>query len=59
VHVIGAKGEAVFLLNCPSCPVDLRESYGFNRPEIRQMGADLFGHIPTLCTQWGSIRGNP
>ena len=24
VHVIGANGEAVFLLNCPSGPADLR-----------------------------------
>lgn len=61
VHVIGAKGEAVFLLHCPSGPADLRESYGFNKPEIReirQMAADLLPHIPTLCTEWEAIRGN-
>jgi hypothetical protein len=28
VHVIGATGEAVFLLNCPDGPPRLRESYG-------------------------------
>ncbi len=58
VHVVGAKGEAVFLLNCPDGPAELRESYGFNGPEIRQMAADLLAHIPALCTKWGTIRGN-
>jgi hypothetical protein len=58
VHVIGANGEAVFLLNCPGGPADLRESYGFNGPEIRQMAADVLPHIPTLCTEWEAIRGN-
>ncbi len=58
VHVIGAKGEAVFLLNCPAGPVDLRESYGFNGPQIRQMAADLLAHIPDLCIEWGMIHGN-
>ncbi len=59
VHVVGAKGEAVFLLNCPSGPAGLRESYGFNGPDIRQMAADLLAHIPSLCTEWGTIHGNP
>lgn len=39
VHILGAKGEAVFFLNCPDGPAELRESYGFNGPEIRQMAA--------------------
>ena len=30
VHVIGANGEAVFLLNCPGGPAELRESFGFS-----------------------------
>jgi hypothetical protein len=58
VHVIGAKGEAVFLLNCPNGPAELRESYGFNGPEIRAMAADLLTHIPALCTAWRTIRGH-
>jgi hypothetical protein len=40
VHVIGASGEAVFNLDCPHGPVMLRESHGFNGPEIRQMQAN-------------------
>lgn len=58
VHVIGAKGEAVFLLNCPSGPPELRESHGFNGAEIRRMAANLLAHIQTLCTKWEAIRGN-
>jgi hypothetical protein len=58
VHFIGARGEAVFLLNCPRGPADLRESYGFNGPRIRQMAANLLAHIPDLCAEWVTIRGN-
>jgi hypothetical protein len=57
-HVIGAGGEAVFLLNCPYGPVELRESYGFNGSAIRQMAAELLAHIPVLCSEWGTIHGN-
>jgi hypothetical protein len=58
VHIIGAKGEAVFFLNCPNGPTELRESFGFNGPEIRAMAAGLLAHISALCTEWGTIRGN-
>jgi hypothetical protein len=34
VHAIGRGGEAVFNLNCPAGPVELRENYGFSRREI-------------------------
>jgi len=51
VHVIGAKGEAVFLLNCPAGPATLRESFGFNGPELRQIAADLLVHVPKLCAE--------
>jgi hypothetical protein len=30
--VIGAKAEAMFLLNCPSGPMDLHEIFGANGP---------------------------
>jgi Domain of unknown function (DUF4160) len=34
VHVIGAQGEAVFVLNCPDGPPELRESFGFRRSDV-------------------------
>ena len=58
VHVIGAKGEAVFLLNCPGGPATLRESLGFNGSEIRLIATDLLPHIPALCVAWETIRAN-
>jgi len=57
VHVIGANGEAVFLLECPNGPPILRESRGFNRPELRQMATSLQAHISNLCEEWSAIRG--
>jgi hypothetical protein len=58
VHVIGAKGEAVILLNCPEGPAELRESYGFSGHEIRNIANNIVAHIPTLCAQWETIRGS-
>ena len=57
VHVIGAKGEAVLLLNCPDGPLELRESFGFNGPEIRQIAVDVSVQIPKLCKEWRTIFG--
>lgn len=58
VHVVGAKGEAVFLLNCPDGPAELRESHGFNGPDIRKMAADLLASISRLCAEWETIYGH-
>ena len=41
VHVIGADGEAVFILHCPDGPPTLRESFGFKRSD--------FGAIIDAC----------
>ena len=37
VHVIGAAGEAVFILHCPDGPPELRESYGFDRRALNRI----------------------
>ena len=58
VHVIGAKGEAVFVLNCPDGPPRLRESYGFSRHEELRILKDLAAHLPTLCPKWSEIHGD-
>ena len=34
VHVIGGGCEAVFMLNCPYGPVELRENFGFSRKDL-------------------------
>jgi len=58
VHVIGAKGEAVFNLNCPHGPVKLRGAYGLARPEAARIGRELGGHLGSLCSDWSRIHGD-
>ena len=57
VHVIGAGSEAVFFLNCPSGPVELREVYGFNRQEAGRIESSLAAHLSDLCQKWSEIHG--
>ena len=52
MHVIGRGHEAVFDLNCPTGPVELRENYGFSRREIRQIVKILDDHLAELCRAW-------
>jgi hypothetical protein len=58
VHVIGAAGEAVFVLNCPGGPPELRETYGFSPREAHSIAAALEGHVATLCNEWSAIHGD-
>lgn len=55
VHVIGAGGEAVFVLHCPDGPPGLRESYGFKRSELSRIEGMLAGIVPALCAEWKVI----
>ncbi|MBN9510849.1 MAG: DUF4160 domain-containing protein [Alphaproteobacteria bacterium] len=57
VHVIGAHGEAVFNLNCPDGPPELRESYGLRRSEVSGLKHALAGSIAALCRHWRIIHG--
>lgn len=54
VHVIGNDGDAVFNLNCPDGPPELRELYIRQRKAnlIRQI---LIDHLPELCRKWSEI----
>jgi len=44
VHVMGRGCEAVFDLNCPAGPVDLRENYTFSRRNLGRIQKELSGH---------------
>ncbi|MGZ9200106.1 MAG: DUF4160 domain-containing protein [Caulobacteraceae bacterium] len=55
VHVIGGGAEAVFTLNCPDGPVELRETYGFTRTETGQIAAELDAALAHLCLEWRRI----
>jgi hypothetical protein len=52
VHVSGADGEAIFLLDCPDGPVRLREAYGLSNREIGRIASVLDRHMAALCEAW-------
>jgi len=57
VHVTGGGGEAVFLLNCPEGPPELRESYGFSTKDVGRIQRNLAPHVSELCKKWVEIHG--
>ena len=57
VHVKGAGGEAVFLLNCPGGPPELRESFGFSLSDVRRIARALVAVVAQLCAAWRSMHG--
>ncbi len=57
VHVIGSGHEAVFILNCPTGPASLRESFGFSRQVLRTVEAALNDTLLELCGAWETIHG--
>ena len=57
VHAIRKDKEAIFLLNCPNGPIELRVDYGFNNREVGQIRNFLTTHLPDLCQQWSEIHG--
>lgn len=58
VHVIGAEGEAVFILNCPDGPPGLRGSQGFTTAELNRIASALQAALPMLCSEWERIHGD-
>jgi len=58
VHVIGPDGEAVFNLNCPGGPTELRENYGLRRRELPIAERSINVNIGELCRTWEGIHGH-
>ena len=58
VHVIGPDGEAVFFLNCPDGPPQLRECYGFKLKAVKMIGQELERLLASLCQTWKEMHGN-
>ena len=55
-HIVGRGHEAIFLLNCPSGPPELRANYGFSLRELNHM----LGQLPVVeraCEVWRHIHG--
>jgi len=57
VHAIGPDGEAVFNLNCPGGPSELRENYGFKGRSLAVIERLINGHANELCRAWEEIHG--
>jgi hypothetical protein len=57
VHVIGRGNEALFNLNCPAGPVELRENYGFSYREFTRILEFLRARLEELCRAWEHIHG--
>ena len=58
VHVIGKGCEAVFRLNCPTGPCELRENYGFSSKDLARIAVALEKNRAKLCKEWESIHGH-
>lgn len=52
VHVIKKPSEAVFNLNCPDGPVELRESYNCPRHILSWLEAELNLRVHESCDGW-------
>ena len=57
VHVIGNGCEAVFRLNEPNGPPELRENFGFSAKEIGRIRNRLDANLGFLCDEWRRIHG--
>jgi hypothetical protein len=57
IHVIGRGCEAVFNLNCPVGPVELRENYGFPKRKLSDIAVVLMASLEDLCRAWEDIHG--
>ena len=58
VHIFGGGGEAVFDLNCPTGPAQLRDNKGFSLVETRRLSTALTPYVTMLCTAWEAIHGD-
>ena len=58
VHVIGPDGDAVFNLNCPLGPSELRENYGLSGRELTAAERVINENIGVLCRVWEGIHGD-
>lgn len=57
VHVKNADGEALFNLNCPDGPPDLRRVHDLSSREAKRIQAWLADFVPFLCLEWSKIHG--
>jgi hypothetical protein len=54
---MGKGCEAVFRLNPPSGPSDLRENFGFSERDLAMIAVELDRQLVQLYLQWSAIHG--
>jgi hypothetical protein len=54
---MGKGCEAVFRLNPPSGPPDLRENYGFSERDLAMIATEIGQEVAKLYEQWRVIHG--
>ena len=59
VHVIGGDVEALFNLNCPKGPPELRENFGCSGKVLSRIETELREQIEKWCAGWSEIHGDP
>jgi len=57
VHVLADAGEAVFILNCPRGPLELRENLAFEPADLRRIAIALSSRLGESCLHWSLIHG--
>ncbi|WP_443069188.1 hypothetical protein [Sulfitobacter sp. HI0054] len=55
---MAADGEAVFILNCPDGPPELRERHGLSLKTVNRIQKELANHLSALCPKWSEIHGD-
>jgi hypothetical protein len=60
VHVASAGKEAVFVLNCPTGPVELRDNWGLTHQEVNWLAQELevVAVMQQSCGTWRAIHGS-
>jgi len=57
VHVMGGDCEAVFALDAPHGPPQLRENYGFATRQLAAIERELASQLIRLDLEWRAIHG--
>lgn len=55
VHAVKPDREAVFLLNCPDGPPELRENDGLSASELRRVAEAIAAQVAHCCERWRAI----
>jgi len=57
VHIQGRGHEAIFVLNCPDGPSEIRANYGFGLRELNDVLSWIQQSIVPICEAWRQFHG--